>query len=97
MQSLQMKVENSQGISSRGAALLVQVASKFKSIIWIEKEEKRANAKSIMGLMSLMVNYGDDITIITEGEDEKEALDAIVKLINSDFSEEVAKEITQEK
>ncbi len=96
MQSLHMKIENSQGISSRAAALLVQVASKFKSLILIEKDEKRANAKSIMGLMSLMVDYGDEVTIITDGEDEKEALEAVLKLIQSDFSEQVADEITQQ-
>lgn len=95
MQNIQMKIENSQGISSRAAALLVQVASKFKSFIWIEKDEKRANAKSIMGLMSLIVNYGDMVNIITDGEDEKEALAAVIKLINSDFDEEVAKELTK--
>jgi len=95
MQSLQMKVENQQGISSRAAALLVQVASKFKSFIWIEKDEKRANAKSIMGLMSLVVNPGDTIGIITDGEDEKEALDAVIKLINSNFNEEIVKELTK--
>lgn len=96
MQSFQMKIENSQGITSRAAALLVQVASKFKSLILIEKDEKRANAKSIMGLMSLMVNYGDEVTIIADGEDEKEALEAVIKLIKSDFSEQVADEITQQ-
>jgi len=91
----QIKIANPIGVHSRPAALLVQVASKFNSSIWIEKDEKRANAKSIMGLMSLILCDGDVITVIVDGDDENDAIKAIAKLVESGFDEMVAKELTQ--
>lgn len=61
--------------------MFVQVVSKFKFLILIEKDEKRVNVKSIMGLMLFMVDYGDEVIIIIDGEDEKEVLEVVLKFI----------------
>jgi len=81
-------VKNKTGLHARPAELFVQAANKFKSEIFIEKEGKKVNAKSIMGVMSLAVSQGTQITISAEGEDEKEAVEKLVELIESKFGEE---------
>jgi phosphocarrier protein len=63
------------------------VANQFESDIWIEKNDKKVNAKSIMGVMMLAASQGSDVTITTQGSDEKEALNSIVDLINDYFGE----------
>lgn len=75
------------GLQARPAALFVQVASRFASRIWVVKGLKKVNAKSIMGVMSLGIRQGDEVTIIVEGEDEDGAMSAIRRLIESGFSE----------
>jgi phosphocarrier protein len=82
-----IKIINKLGLHARASAKLTQVANQFKSDIWIEKDNKKVNAKSIMGVMMLAANQGSDITIITEGFDEKDALNSIVALINDYFGE----------
>jgi len=81
------KIINKLGLHARASAKLTQVANQFKSDIWIEKNHKKVNAKSIMGLMILEASQGSDITITTEGSDEKDALNSIVALINDYFGE----------
>jgi len=82
------------GLHARPAALFVQVASKFSSRIWIQTDTKKVNAKSIMGVMSLGVYSGNEITLIIGGKDEKDAMAALNKLIKSNFVEvpEIKKE-----
>jgi len=75
------------GLQARPAALFVQVASRFASRIWVVKGLKKVNAKSIMGVMSLDIRQGDEVTIIVEGEDESKAMTTIQRLIDSNFSE----------
>ncbi|MFO7294962.1 MAG: HPr family phosphocarrier protein [Clostridia bacterium] len=75
------------GLQARPAALFVQVASRFASRIWVVKGLKKVNAKSIMGVMSLGIRQGDEVTIIVEGEDESKAMTTIQRLIDSNFSE----------
>ncbi|MFU0800171.1 MAG: HPr family phosphocarrier protein [Xylanivirga thermophila] len=82
-----VKITHQSGLRARPAALFVQIASKFSSNIWIQKDAKKINAKSIMGVMSLGVAQGDEITLKIEGKDEKEAMDAMKKLINSNFAD----------
>lgn len=65
------------GLDSKAAAMLVQRVSKFSSSIWLEKGERRANAKSLLGLLSLGVEKNSTITIITDGEDEETASNEI--------------------
>ena len=67
----------SNGLEARPIALLVQVASQYASSIYLENEEKRVNAKSIMGMMTLGLDNGEDITVIANGGDEQEAIDGI--------------------
>ncbi len=81
-------VKNKTGLHARPAALFVQAANKFKSEIFIEKGGKKVNAKSIMGVMSLAVSQGTEITISAQGDDAQEAVDNLVELIESKFGEE---------
>jgi len=69
------------GLQARPAALFVQEANKFSSDVFLEKDGKKVNAKSIMGLMSLAVNSGATITLSTDGQDEEEALEALSNFV----------------
>jgi len=82
-----IKIINNLGLHARASAKLTQVANQFKSDIWIEKNNKKVNAKSIMGVMMLAASQGSDITITTEGPDEQDALNSIIALINEYFGE----------
>ena len=62
-------------------------ANEFKSGIWVEKEERRVNAKSLLGVLSLGIVKGTNIALIADGSDEKEAVDALVSLIQNNFGE----------
>ena len=77
MEKREFKVIAEKGIHARPATLLVQAASKFSSDINLEYSGKSVNLKSIMGVMSLGVGQGSEISISAEGDDEKEAIDAI--------------------
>ena len=79
-----VKVKLKSGLQARPAALFVQEANRYNSDIFIEKDGKKVNAKSIMGIMSLAVASGKEITIITEGKDEAEALSALVSFVEKD-------------
>ncbi|MDI3480532.1 MAG: phosphocarrier protein HPr [Tepidanaerobacteraceae bacterium] len=81
-------VKNKTGLHARPAALFVQTANKFKSEIYIEKEGKKVNAKSIMGVMSLAVSQGTEIMLSADGDDEREAVEKLIELIESKFGEE---------
>jgi phosphocarrier protein len=81
-------VTNRAGIHARPSALLVQITKNFKSNIYIEKNNDRINAKSIMGIITLGASYGTALKIIAEGEDEEAAVNAVVKLFESKFEEE---------
>ncbi len=72
-----IKIQLNGGLEARPVAMLVQVASQHESSVYIETEGKRVNAKSIMGMMSLALNSGEAVTVITNGSDEKEAMDSI--------------------
>ena len=69
------------GLEARPVALLIQVASKFESDIYIESEQRRVNAKSIMGIMAFNPSKGMTVNIVAEGSDEEEALDAMEKFL----------------
>lgn len=80
-------LKNETGLHARPASLFVKEASKYVSDIKIIREGKEYNAKSIMGILSMGAAKGDNITIIAEGEDAKEAIDGLVELVNSKFGE----------
>lgn len=72
------------GLQARPAAMFVQEANRFSSDIFLEKDGKKVNAKSIMGLMSLAISSGTEITLMAEGSDETEALEALVKYVEQE-------------
>ncbi|ANF48621.1 phosphocarrier protein Chr [Priestia megaterium] len=84
MMEKQVEVKLKTGLQARVAALFVQEATRFTSDVYLKKDEKVVNAKSIMGLMSLAINNGSLITLIVEGVDEKEAMDALVAYVEND-------------
>ena len=77
--TVEIKLQN--GLEARPVAMLVQVASKFESRIYLESTGKKVNAKSIMGMMSLGLDNGDQVTVTSEGTDEEAAVDAIEKYL----------------
>lgn len=80
-------VENQVGLHARPATFFIQKANEYKASIWVEKEERRVNAKSLLGVLSLGIVGGTPIRIIADGSDEQQAVDGLVKLINSGFNE----------
>ena len=80
-------INNQVGLHARPAVFFIQKANEFKSSIWIEKDERRVNAKSLLGVLSLGIVKGSTITLVADGADEQEAIDTLTALINSDFSE----------
>ena len=88
MVSKEVTILNKTGLHARPASRFVQVANDFESEILIEKGTVKVNAKSIMGVMTLGASRGTTITLIAEGEDENEAINALVELIESKFGEE---------
>ncbi len=80
-------VNNQVGLHARPATFFIQKANEFKSSIWIEKDERRVNAKSLLGVLSLGVVQGSTITIVSDGPDEELAVNTLAELISSDFSE----------
>ena len=87
MYSKEVQVTNQVGLYARPATFFIQKANEFKSSIWIEKDERRVNAKSLLGVLSLGIVKGSTITLVADGADEQEAIDTLTALINSDFSE----------
>ena len=79
-------VQNQVGLHARPATFFIQKANEFKSSIWIEKEERRVNAKSLLGILSLGIVGGTSIRISADGADEQQAVDALVELVESGFS-----------
>ena len=80
-------VQNQVGLHARPATFFIQKANEFKSSIWGEKDERRVNAKSLLGVLSLGIVGGTSIDIIADGSDEQEAVDSLVALVESGFAE----------
>ena len=87
MVSNEVVVQNSVGLHARPATFFIQRANEFKSSVWVEKAERRVNAKSLLGVLSLGIVKGTKISIIADGSDEEEAVKTLVELILSNFSE----------
>jgi phosphocarrier protein HPr len=81
-------VKNKIGFHARPASMIVNTAGKFKSEITIAKDDKTVTAKSMINLLTLRVKMNDEITISADGNDEQEAVHAMVELVNSKFGEE---------
>lgn len=87
MQSQTVKIINQLGLHARASAKLTQLASEFPCEIFIERKSRKVNAKSIMGVMMLAAGIGSEVVLETSGEQEQEAMAAIVELINNKFGE----------
>ena len=81
-------VQNQVGLHARPATFFIQKANEYKSSIWVEKEERRVNAKSLLGILSLGIVGGTSIKIIADGADEEVAVEALVDLVTNGFSEQ---------
>ena len=80
-------VQNQVGLHARPATFFIQKANEFKSSIWVQKDERRVNAKSLLGVLSLGIVGGTKIRIIADGTDDKAAVDSLVDLVESGFAE----------
>ena len=87
MYSKEIVLQNQVGLHARPATFFIQKANEFKSSIWVEKEERRVNAKSLLGVLSLGITRGTSINVIADGIDEKEAVDALAELVENNFAE----------
>ncbi len=88
MQSVTVEIINKLGLHARAAAKLVKTASTFSSDITLDRNGQTVSAKSIMGVMMLAASKGTEVTVSADGEDEVEALDGVVDLINDRFGED---------
>ena len=80
-------VNNQVGLHARPATFFIQKANEFKSSIWAEKDERRVNAKSLLGVLSLGIVKGTAINLTADGADEKEAVEALIELISGNFGD----------
>ena len=83
----EVSVKNQVGLHARPATFFIQKANEFKSSVWVEKDERRVNAKSLLGVLSLGIVGGTTIRIMADGSDEEQAADGLVKLVESGFAE----------
>lgn len=88
MTTRNVTILNRAGIHARPASLIVQTAQQFDSSIWIEKENVKINAKSIMNLLTLGATYQTELMLSAEGEDEEAAVDELARLFDNKFKEE---------
>ena len=87
MVTKEVVINNQVGLHARPATFFIQKANEFKSSIWVEKEDRRVNAKSLLGVLSRGIVKGTAITLIADGTDEEEAISTLAELIDSDFTE----------
>ena len=87
MLSRDITIINDVGLHARPATFFIQKANSYKSSIWIEKEDRRVNAKSLLGVLSMGIVKGTVVTVIADGEDESEAIDGLEKLISYELND----------
>ncbi len=87
MISREVTITNTIGLHARPATFFIQKANSFKSSIWVEKEDRKVNAKSLLGVLSLGIAQGMTITLLADGSDEDEALQGLADLVNTGFQE----------
>ncbi len=80
-------INNQVGLHARPATFFIQKANEYRCSIWVEKDDRKVNAKSLLGVLSLGVVCGTTVNIIADGADEQEAVDTLAELINSKFEE----------
>lgn len=87
MISRDVTIVNSVGLHARPATFFIQKANSYKASVWIEKDDRRVNAKSLLGVLSMGIVKGTVITLIADGPDETDALDGLEKLILSELND----------
>ena len=87
MVTQEVTINNEVGLHARPATFFIQKANEFKSGIWVEKDERRVNAKSLLGVLSLGITKGTTITLLADGSDENEAVAALSELVSGNFGE----------
>jgi len=87
MFSKEVVVQNQVGLHARPATFFIQRANEFKSSVWIEKDDRKVNAKSLLGVLSLGITKGTKINVLADGADEQEAVAVLVELVDSNFAE----------
>lgn len=80
-------INNQVGLHARPATFFIQKANEFRCSIWVEKDDRKVNGKSLLGLLSLGIVCGTTINIIADGVDEQQAVEALAELVNSKFAE----------
>lgn len=83
----EVTVNNKVGLHARPATFFIQKANEYKSSIWVEKDDRRVNAKSLLGVLSLGIVGGATIKVIADGSDEQDAVDGLVALVESGFAD----------
>ena len=87
MVKIDVTITNNIGLHARPATFFIQKANSYKSSIWVEKEDRKVNAKSLLGVLSLGIAKGMTVTLIADGSDETEAIEGLVELIQNSFAE----------
>ena len=87
MISRNITIQNNVGLHARPATFFIQKVNSYKSSIWVEKDDRRVNAKSLLGVLSLGVTQGMQITLIADGQDEVEALNGLEELVSTGFGD----------
>ena len=87
MLSREITIVNDVGLHARPATFFIQKANTYKSSIWVEKDDRKVNAKSLLGVLSLGIAKGMTITLIADGQDDKKAVNDLVDLIQTGFAE----------
>ena len=85
MYTREITVKNEVGLHARPATYFIQKANEFKSGIWVEKEERRVNAKSLLGVLSMAITTGTEVTLIAEGPDEEAAVKTLAQMLVKDI------------
>lgn len=83
----EVTITNNIGLHARPATFFIQKANSFKSSIWVEKDDRKVNAKSLLGVLSLGIAKGMTVTLIAEGQDESLAVDGLIALVQTGFAE----------
>ena len=87
MVSKEIVVQNQVGLHARPATFFIQKANEFASSIWISKDERKVNAKSLLGVLSLGITRGTAVTLTADGADEEAAIEGLADLVASNFAE----------
>ncbi|MBQ4065177.1 MAG: HPr family phosphocarrier protein [Clostridia bacterium] len=87
MISRDVTIQNNVGLHARPATFFIQKANSYKASIWVEKDDRRVNAKSLLGVLSLGIVKGMTVTLTADGSDEAEALDGLAELIATGFED----------